>query len=54
MPWTWTTPPQQNKHTLKAQKLDRKAAKAAGKGKRYKADRLTGRADKKAAKGGWF
>lgn len=57
MGWIMGTPPRRNKHTLRAQKLDRKAAKVS---RRYgipgaeRASRLERKADKAARKGGWF
>jgi hypothetical protein len=54
MPWIKTSPPAWNKHTLKAEKLDRKASKAAKRGDTDSYGRLTRKADRRAAKGGWF
>jgi hypothetical protein len=53
MPWTKTTPPAWNKHTIKAAKLDAKAERALRRGDPIRAAELTGRADCIARKGGW-
>ena len=54
MPWVKSEPPKDNKHTMKAKQLDAKAAKASRRGNAERADRLERKADRKAAKGGWF
>lgn len=54
MPWIMSEPPKNNKHTMKAKRLDAKAAKASRRGNAERADRLERKADRKAAKGGWF
>lgn len=54
MGWKKTEPPQVNRHTLKAQKLDAKAEKAARKGDLIRACELSNKADKAGRKGGWF
>jgi hypothetical protein len=42
-----------NRHTVKAQQLDAKAAKALKRGDPITAAKLERKADKEAAKGGW-
>jgi hypothetical protein len=54
VPWKPTKPAQENKHTMRARQLDAKAAKAARRGDISRAVKLEDKADKKAAKGGWF
>jgi hypothetical protein len=54
MPWTRTEPPTVNRHTLRAKKLDAKAAKAERKGNWLGFARLDAKADRAAKKGGWF
>jgi len=54
MPWIKTQPPEQNKHTLKAAKLDAKADRAQRRGAIERAERLERRADRIARKGGWL
>ena len=54
MPWVMSQPPRNNKHTMKAKQLDAKAAKARRARNTERAQRLERKADKKAAKGGWF
>ena len=54
MPWVNSKPPRENKHTLRAQKLDRKSDQAAKRGNYDLSARLERRADKAARKGGWW
>ena len=54
MPWIKTKPPVINNKTLKADRLDRRADKALRKGDLTRACDLRRKADKTAAKGGWF
>jgi hypothetical protein len=53
MPWRNTNPPRENKHTLRARKLDAKAEKASRRGQIDTSVRLERKADKAARKGGW-
>ena len=51
---TWFGPaPTLNKHTLRAQKLDKKADKADRKGNGIRSGWYRGKADRAAEKGGW-
>lgn len=54
MPWVMSQPPRNNKHTMKAKQLDAKAERARRQGAAERAQRLERKADRKAAKGGWF
>jgi hypothetical protein len=53
MPWEKTAPPEWNRHTVKAAKLDAKADRALRRGDIIRAVELGERADRIARKGGW-
>ena len=54
MPWKTTKPTVINRHTLKAQKLDRKADRKLARNDLFGACETRNKADKAARKGGWF
>jgi hypothetical protein len=53
MPWFTTEPTRINRHTLRAQKLDRKYAKALKGSRPDRSASLRHKADRAARKGGW-